>query len=362
MTSASTPFPHGEHPEIPEISALGEGILPVERQADLRAHLAECELCADVYASLEEIRETLGTLPGPTPMPEDVANRIEAALAAEALLSATAPEEAETTPSEEAASDDEAAPGDEAAPDSRTASQEGAVSRETAADPSGEPASGPTADPVSRETATPVPLTVRRRKRTVLLVAAASVAALTLGGITLRELTKPAPGEVSSETAQSATGKHAPKDPPSSTSSTDTDAGGSSDDQQLRKRVQRLLSGEGSPSPSQKPPGNSAPPSDSPSVDTKQSPSSDDNTLRDDTLGGGQSVPSCVRDGINRTETPLAVAPDALFENRTGYLVVLPHQGGNPKLVDAYLVDPSCISADPPAPGKVLFKGTYPRG
>ncbi|MEU4964600.1 anti-sigma factor family protein [Streptomyces smyrnaeus] len=335
MTSASTPFPHGEHPEIPEISALGEGILPVERQADLRAHLAECELCADVYASLEEIRETLGTLPGPTPMPEDVANRIEAALAAEALLSATAPEEAETTPSEKAAADDEAAP------DSRTASQEGAV---------------------SRETATPVPLTVRRRKRTVLLVAAASVAALTLGGITLRELTKPAPGEVSSETAQSATGKHAPKDLPSSTSSTDTDAGGSSDDQQLRKRVQRLLSGEGSPSPSQKPPGNSAPPSDSPSVDTKQSPSSDDNTLRDDTLGGGQSVPSCVRDGIHRTETPLAVAPDALFENRTGYLVVLPHQGGNPKLVDAYLVDPSCISADPPAPGKVLFKGTYPRG
>ncbi|MFE0875110.1 hypothetical protein ACFW4X_09510 [Streptomyces smyrnaeus] len=368
MTSASTPFPHGEHPEVPEISALSEGILPVERQADLRAHLVECELCADVYASLEEIRETLGALPGPAPMPEDVANRIDAALAAEALLSATAPEEAETAPSEEAASDDEtapdneAAPGDKAAPDSRTGARGGAVSRETTADPSVEPASEPTADPVSRETATPVPLNVRRRKRTVLLVAAASVAALTLGGITVRELTKPAPGEVSSETAQSATGKHAPKDPPSSTSSTDTDAGGSSDDQQLRKRVQRLLSGEGSPSPSQKPPGNSAPPSDSPSVDTKQSPSSDDNTLRDDTLGGGQSVPSCVRDGINRTETPLAVAPDALFENRTGYLVVLPHQGGNPKLVDAYLVDPSCISADPPAPGKVLFKGTYPRG
>lgn len=58
----------------------------------MRRHLDECELCADVHASLEEIRGLLGTMPGPPRMPDDVASRIDAALAAEALLNATAPD------------------------------------------------------------------------------------------------------------------------------------------------------------------------------------------------------------------------------------------------------------------------------
>ncbi|MGI5350055.1 hypothetical protein ACQEU8_18005 [Streptomyces sp. CA-250714] len=340
----STPFPYGEHPEVTEISALSEGILPAERQTDLRSHLVECELCADVYASLEEIRETLGTLPGPVQMPEDVASRIDAALAAEALLTATAPGEAETASGDEAAAHD------------------AAVSRETAAEPPVKPASETPPGPVSRETATSVSLSPWRRKRTMVLVAAASLAVLTLGGITIRALSNPAPTEVSSGTAQSTPGKQAPDAAPGSSAPTDTDAGGSSDDQRLRKRVQNLLSDQKSPSPSRSAPGSSARPSDPPSIDTKRSPSSKEKTLRDDRLGGGQSIPSCVRDGINRTESPLAVDSDATFENRSGYLVVLPHQGGDPRLVDAYLVDPSCVSADPSGPGKVLFKRTYPRG
>ncbi|MGP3978615.1 hypothetical protein ACTWQF_32330 [Streptomyces sp. 8N114] len=353
----STPFPYGEHPEITEISALSEGILPTERQADLRAHLVECELCADVYASLEEIRETLGTLPGPAQMPEDVASRIDAALAAEALLSAAVPGETET------ASEDATVPDDEAVPDDEGASHDGAVSRETAPASPEKPAPEAASSPVSRETATaPVPLSSRRRKRTMVLVAAASLAVLTLGGITIRALSNPAPAEVSSGTAQSTTGKQAPDSPSSSTAPTDTDAGGSSNDQQLRKRVQNLLSDQKSPSPSRNAPEKSTPPSDSPSVGTKRSPSTDEKTLRDDRMGGGQGMPSCVRDGIHRTESPLAVDADATFESRSGYLVVLPHQGGDPNLVDAYLVDPSCVSADPSGPGKVLFKRTYPRG
>ncbi|MBO8195436.1 hypothetical protein ITI46_27865 [Streptomyces oryzae] len=339
----ATPVPNGEHPEVTEISALSEGILAAERQESLRAHLTECALCADVHASLEEIRETLGALPGPARMPEDVASRIDAALAAEAILSATPLGENES------------------------ASPDNAVSRETArnpAEPSEEPARATTPAPVSRETATAtIPVNPRRRKRTIVLVVAASMAALTLGGITVRALSNPAPTETASGTAKSETGKkQVPDAPPNSTAPTDTDAGGSSDDQRLRKRVQHLLSGQQSSSPSRKAPGGSAQPSDSPSIDTKQSPSSDGNTLRDDGMGAGEGVPSCVRDGIHRSETPLAVDADATFENRSGYLVVLPHQGGNPRLVDAYLVDPSCVSADPSGPGKVLFKGTYPRG
>lgn len=80
------------HPDVAEISDLTEGLLPDSRTADVRRHLDECELCADVHASLEEIRGLLGTLPGPPRMPADVAGRIDAALAAEALLQATAPD------------------------------------------------------------------------------------------------------------------------------------------------------------------------------------------------------------------------------------------------------------------------------
>jgi hypothetical protein len=80
------------HPDVAEISDLAEGLLPPARTTDLRRHLDDCELCADVYSSLEEIRGLLGTLPGPPRMPADVAGRIDAALAAEALLNAAGPE------------------------------------------------------------------------------------------------------------------------------------------------------------------------------------------------------------------------------------------------------------------------------
>ncbi|MBQ0885874.1 hypothetical protein KBZ94_13225 [Streptomyces sp. RM72] len=71
------------HPDVAEIADLAEGILPTARTADVRQHLESCALCADVYASLGEIQGLLGTLPAPPPMPDDVAARIDAALAAE---------------------------------------------------------------------------------------------------------------------------------------------------------------------------------------------------------------------------------------------------------------------------------------
>ncbi|MFF0535526.1 anti-sigma factor family protein [Streptomyces coelicoflavus] len=71
------------HPDVVEISDLAEGILPSARTTDVRRHLESCALCADVYASLEEVQGLLGTLPPPAAMPDDVAARIDAALAAE---------------------------------------------------------------------------------------------------------------------------------------------------------------------------------------------------------------------------------------------------------------------------------------
>ncbi|WP_260333148.1 anti-sigma factor family protein [Streptomyces beigongshangae] len=72
------------HPDVTEISDLTEGLLPPSRSMDIRRHLDDCSLCADVYESLEEIRDLLGTLPGPLRMPDDVADRVDAALSAEA--------------------------------------------------------------------------------------------------------------------------------------------------------------------------------------------------------------------------------------------------------------------------------------
>lgn len=60
------------HPDVSEISDLTEGLLSPSRTAEIRRHLGDCALCADVRASLEEIRSLLGTLPGPARMPADI--------------------------------------------------------------------------------------------------------------------------------------------------------------------------------------------------------------------------------------------------------------------------------------------------
>ncbi|MFD8661630.1 anti-sigma factor family protein, partial [Streptomyces globisporus] len=73
-----------QHPEVSEISDLTEGLLAPSRTAEVQQHLAQCDLCSEIRDSLEEIRGLLGTMPDPEPMPEDIAARIDAALAAEA--------------------------------------------------------------------------------------------------------------------------------------------------------------------------------------------------------------------------------------------------------------------------------------
>ncbi|MFD7799862.1 anti-sigma factor family protein, partial [Streptomyces anulatus] len=72
-----------QHPEVSEISDLTEGLLSPSRAAEVQQHIAGCDLCSEVRDSLEEIRDLLGTMPTPEPMPEDIAARIDAALAAE---------------------------------------------------------------------------------------------------------------------------------------------------------------------------------------------------------------------------------------------------------------------------------------
>ncbi len=161
-----------EHPDVAEISDLTEGLLPADRRDAVRRHLDRCELCADVHASLEDIRGLLGTVPGPPRMPADVAGRIDAALAAEALLHATAP----------------VTDGEDENVTAGTAAADGAplhVSRETSAPSSDRPAGRPrssTTGPGRK------PRLRARSRRAAVLGAAFAVAALGLGSVVLSSL------------------------------------------------------------------------------------------------------------------------------------------------------------------------------
>ncbi|MFE7134446.1 anti-sigma factor family protein [Streptomyces sp. NPDC057638] len=72
-----------QHPDVSEISDLLEGLLSTEDSSALREHLDDCALCTEVYDSLEQVRELLGTVADAGPMPTDIADRLDAALTAE---------------------------------------------------------------------------------------------------------------------------------------------------------------------------------------------------------------------------------------------------------------------------------------
>ncbi|MFE9567103.1 hypothetical protein ACFYMW_01200 [Streptomyces sp. NPDC006692] len=308
-----------QHPDVSEISELTEGILPPSRTADVRRHLQDCPLCADVRDSLEEIRDLLGTLPGPQRMPADVAGRIDAALAAEALLSATAPEDAprETTH----------------------------VSRETSAALSGPtpgpaPAiAGPDVPPIDRpagrgRAATgPGRSAKARRRRTAVLSAVLGAAAVGAGIFFVQAAQSPSPSP-RAETPSSS--QPQPSGPVFASDS-------------LQGRVQSLLTQHGSPS-SQSPSAKLAP-------STKKEPNSENSP---DGVRSAVSVPACIQEGTGRPSTTPLAAEEGTYEGTKAYLVVLPDQA-NPANVEAYIVDAACVSATPPAQGKLLLAHSYPR-
>ncbi|MGP9019802.1 anti-sigma factor family protein [Streptomyces sp. BR1] len=296
-----------QHPDVSEISDLHEGILPPSRTADVRRHLDSCDLCADVHASLTEIRELLGTLPGPPRMPADVAGRIDAALAAEALLDATAPAGAE-------------------APVSVAASAEAEhVSRETS--PQAVTTEAPTADrPAGRPRAATGPGRPRmtRRRRTAVLGAVFGAAAIGFGVL----LVQPS----DNHTTQ-ATDTAAPKAQEAQFSASS-----------LPAQVETLLS---SPHPSLE----SAP--NSPSGEKHLGVTSDSPN------GGGVNVPPCVQAGTGRTDASPLATEIGEYQGTRAYLLVLPHATDNSQ-VQAYVVDASCASTAPNAKGKLLLTHAYP--
>ncbi|MFJ9414951.1 anti-sigma factor family protein [Streptomyces sp. NPDC101227] len=300
-----------EHPEVSEISDLTDGLLPPSRTRELRRHLAGCPLCADVYASLEEIRGLLGTLPGPARMPADVVGRIDAALAAEALLNSTTPSTGTLVSRE-------------------TSTAAGSVSRETDVEspthsaPSDRPAGRPKgASGPGRRTPSSRSSRARRWPR-VLLGTAAAAAALSIGGLLFQNAATDGTRATHQDRA-SAPAEH------SSGGSALTSAS-------LGAHVHGLLAAKHGHK--------------TPEIGTRSSP---ETPLR----GSADTVPSCVRQGIGRTETPLASSHNT-YNGKDAYLVVLPH-ASDPSRVSAYVVSSSCVSATPPAPGKVLLTHSYQR-
>ncbi|MCZ0999950.1 hypothetical protein O1M63_20495 [Streptomyces mirabilis] len=304
------------HPDVAEISDLSEGLLPPSRTADVRRHLDECVLCADVYDSLEEIRGLLGTLPGPTRMPDDVAGRIDAALAAEALLSATAPDR-------ETAEDDSAD-----------------VSRETplagVSHTSGEPSPASLTDrPSGRPHAATGPGRSRRgrrgRRRVVVLGTVFTAAALGLGTILVQSL-----GDGSGKSPQTVTQQGAK----------DTFSEG-----KLKTQVADLLAKNRSAS--------------TPSASPKrpwgvQSNDAGNGSAGVDTLiTPTVQVPDCIQKGTGSTATILA-AQQGTYQGTTVYLVVVPDASDSTK-VTAYIVEAACVKQASVSPGKLLLTHSYAR-
>ncbi|MFF3419317.1 anti-sigma factor family protein [Streptomyces sp. NPDC002698] len=293
-----------EHPDVAEISDLTEGLLPPARTEDVRQHLDGCALCTDVYDSLEEIRGLLGTLPGPSRMPDDVAERIDAALAAEALLSATAPDEA---------------------PDAEATRAH--VSRETstATSPSGHPrgVTGPGRSHRAR----------RGRRRTALLGTAFAAAALGLGAILIQSLD----GDGSGKTSQTAT-QH------------ESGSRTAFSEQTLKGEVSDLLaknkkSGDGSASAKPWGAESQGTGTDSGGVQTLITPT--------------PAVPQCVEQGTGDPGVLLA-AEEGSFQEKKVYLLVVSDASDTSK-VTAYIVDASCEKQSSPSPGKLLLTRSYAR-
>lgn len=302
MTSTDTTG----HPDVAEISDLTEGLLAPARSADVRRHLETCDLCADVQASLEEIRGLLGTLPGPPRMPDDVAHRIDAALAAEALLNTAAPDDAGT-------------PDTDASVTADTSDADAArVSRETTA--AGD-------RPTGHARATTGPGRKDRgdrkrggRRRIAALGAVLTVAALGLGSVLVSSLT---------DDGGSSTTAHQSARPDTFSAS------------KLETQVTDLLAKAGGGRTPSSMGIQGEPDSQSPKI------------LRQPT------VPGCVQKGIGRADAALATEPGT-YKGVEALLVVLPDATDSTR-VDAYIVDASCVDHPSSSPGRVLLTTSYTR-
>lgn len=312
-----------QHPEVSEISDLTEGLLSPSRATEVQQHVAGCDLCSEVQVSLDEIRGLLATMPAPEPMPEDIAARIDAALAAEARPTAPAVDEPvvvsrETTTAEDTTTDRATR---EPAPRSVGASVQDR--------------------PAGRSSATgPGRRSSRRRRRAVVLGTAFGAAVIGMSVFFLQSI---APSGDSSKTAAD-----------SEVSAGESRAHAYADGT-LESQVQDLVgSGAAQESPSAKkvPPG-----ADTKSTSEALTP--DAEASRSPLKAPAVAVPPCVQQATGRT-TPALALDKGTYQGTDAYLVVLPHPIDSSR-VQAYLVAASCVDTAPEPTGQLLLTRAYDR-
>jgi hypothetical protein len=309
-----------QHPDVSEISELTEGLLSPSRTAEVSRHVDDCALCGDVRSALEEIRGLLGTLPAPARMPDDVADRIDAALAAEADVS----RETEAAAEQGQEAGDQEARGPEA---ENRATQSNVADR-----PAGHPraAGGP-----GRRSA--------RRRRRIVLGTALGAAAVGMSVLMLQMV----------QASQDSSGSKAADMGVSASKAGASAFSGSP----LSQRVHTLLSNAEA-----FPPKHPNAEKQAPSVDVQSTPggehpaaSASDTPL----VAPVASVPACVQLSTGRKTAALAVE-EGTYEGTNAFLVVLPHET-DAALVQAYVIDASCVRTDPAGTGDLLLTRTYAR-
>ncbi|MEU6016245.1 hypothetical protein ABZ826_19945 [Streptomyces sp. NPDC047515] len=252
-------------------------------------------------------------------MPDDVADRIDAALAAEALRT-TAPADVADVSRET----------EHSVVQKPSTESTGASDR-----PSGH----------SRAATGPGRRRAGRRRRTAVLGAALGAAVVGVSVFMLQSL----------QPSQEAAGLKAAD---RSSDSTAKSPGGFSEST-LEDQVHTLLRSAATK------------PSSAESADTeKKAPSVEEqSTPKSDSAGAESprrplsaptvSVPPCVELGIGRKTAALAME-EGLYEGTHAFLVVLPHPS-DAKRVQAYVVDAACVGEKPAAKGKLLLTRAYTR-
>jgi len=298
------------HPEVEELSDLSEGLLPPSRTADVRRHLDGCVLCADVYGSLEEVRGLLGVLAGPPRMPDDVAGRIEAALAAQVLPGVPDTDGADVSSVEPGVAH---------------------VSRETSP-------SSPSDRPSGHARAATGPGRTKRTRRggrrTVALGAVFTAAALGLGTLLVQTL-----------------GHDKGTSPPTAAAQQHTDAAHTYSEGTLQSQVADLLAAK---SASESRSGSDKPWGVESNSDTTGSTRQRKRTFQDTAV----PVPNCIAQGIHSNEMVLA-ADKGVYRGTAVYLVVTPDASDISK-VTAYIVDAACLKRASSS-GRVLLTHSYTR-
>ncbi|AXI78614.1 anti-sigma factor family protein [Peterkaempfera bronchialis] len=362
-SSADNTSGPADHPAVEEISDFTEDLLAPEAAAAVRTHLADCPECADTRDALLEIRSLLGR-PESLRMPADIAERIDAALAAEALLSSATPQGEPRPAAPPTAADRASDAADPARPAPSTSAEHTGDSApphpaKDRARPGGSP--GPAGGPGRRRGPR------RRRTARALLTAAALVAAVGLGSVLLQQLPVGTTEAGSSHRADRAAGQAAPSAAEGSGSLAHgyratiapglRGSGTEYTEQDLGPQIMQLVSDRiEQPGPlATARPGATAKPPGEPHLATKGSGSSAY------TPGvATPPLPGCVLKATGRGGDEPVATDLGTFQGTPVGVVVYPI-GQTGDILEVFLIDSTCERTAPSAPGAVKLHRTVPK-